>query len=148
MEEISENIYLVRLINDSDCFWWETSLTYDEVKQLIGNEPFVEITENHQTHTINTKVIQSIKDVTLETQRQRKEIEESNERRLKIINEIRSIPLSKFTKFRYGLLRKHPEVLSEHLKMIGVDIDPMMRYNETHLRTILEKCKKKAKQTR
>lgn len=137
------HIFELQLLNGE---WrkWTTKLTFEDAKMMIGSSSFIEVSyrDEEVTH-INTKVIKTISDVTEETRVRKLEQKRDIEERFAIVQEIRSISLSPFHQWRYGLKKKTHDLCHLDLQ-IGLDLDPLMQYNKDYLNQILERCKNKS----
>lgn len=141
------NFYELRLINGN---WetWMTTLSYQEAKEAIGNQSFITVTyraEKTPDKELNTKVIESIRDVTDMERKSYRETAENKEKRLQLVQKIRSIPLSRYYRWRFGLSKEFSKgtMFDWYDKAVGVDLDPLMKWNESYLEELLVKCKEK-----
>lgn len=105
-----DEVHFYKLKLTSDRYeYWTTPLSFREAKEVIGKESFITVSHKYDIEGIetkpielNTKVIETITDLTNRERKSLREEEESRKLRLSIIQEIRSIPLSKWNQWRFN----------------------------------------------
>ena len=146
------NFYELVLINDKTVYWW-TELSLNEVKEKIAKEGFVFVSSGradyYEEEDINTKVIRSIKDVTIKERKRKREWEEYITTKMRLIRAIRK---SMQPPAVQRLIRKMEKRYRKEIEQnqwdwydrdCGMHLDVLMHYNEDYLKKILEKCQKR-----